>query len=72
MQEGRSADITLTRAAEKPAQDYQEGRRSRVAVTRIEAPDGGLAEGGRPSYLSPRTDVYNMEIHSIAMMMAGR
>ena len=68
----RSADITLIRVAEKPAQDYQQGRLSTEAVTRIEAPEAGLADGGRPSYLSPRTDVYNMVIHSIATMMAGR
>lgn len=41
-------------------------------MTRIEAPEGGLAGGGHPSYLSPQTDVNNMEIHSIVMMMAGR
>ena len=38
-------------------------------MTRLEAPEGGLADA---SYLSPRTDVYNMEIHSIVMMMVGR
>ena len=70
--EENQADITLTRAAEKPPQDYQQGRRSREAATRIEAPEGGLADGELPSDLNPRTDVNNMESHSIAMMMAGR
>jgi hypothetical protein len=64
--------ITLTRAAEKPPQDYQQGRRSKAAATRIEAPEGGLADGGHPNYLSPQTDVHNTEFHLIAMMMAGR
>lgn len=71
-QEGRLVNITLSRAAGKPVRDYQEGKRSREAATRIGALEGGWEGGGHPSYQSPWVGVYNKAIHSIERTTVGR